>query len=157
IPCSRLYSHETPSPADLAVEDSESAVDEHPDDEDHDHQCNELLVVREILSGPQLLSQRTLLTGECVEDELAGHQAAPRESPALFQAADERRQRGGQGHATVEAETPSAHDPADANAKGLDVIRAAHSTNRHRGRAAAGSPATRSATSWGQSADQTRS
>src|SRR5260370_7813229 len=84
IPCSRLYSHETPSPPDLAVEDSESAVDEHPDDEDHDHQCNELLVVREILSGPQLLSQRTLLTGECVEDELAGHQAAPRESPALF-------------------------------------------------------------------------
>src|SRR5260370_9068959 len=112
MPCSRLYSHETPSPPDLAVEDSESAVDEHPDDEDHDHQCNELLVVREILSGPQLLSQRTLLTGECVEDELAGHQAAPRESPALFQAAAERLQRGGPDHVPAQAHTASAHYPA---------------------------------------------
>src|SRR5260370_17158533 len=115
MPCSRLYSHETPSPPDLAVEDSESAVDEHPDDEDHDHQCNELLVVREILSGPQLLSQRTLLTGECVEDELAGHQAAPRESPALFQPADERRHPPRPDHVTVEAATPSAPYPPAAN------------------------------------------
>src|SRR5260370_36169980 len=119
MPCSRLCPRETPSPPELAVEDSESAVDEHPDDEDHDHQCNELLVVREILSGPQLLSQRTLLTGACVEDELAGHQAAPRESPALFQAADERRQRGGQDHVTGEAEAASAQYPSDANEDGL--------------------------------------
>src|ERR1700687_1843501 len=58
------------------------------------------------------------------EDELAGHEAAPCESPTLFQSSDERRKGGRQDDVTVEAETAGAHDAADPDKKRLHVIHA---------------------------------
>src|SRR3979409_2182583 len=82
-----LASHKTPSAPDCSIEHSEEAVDGDSDDEDHDDDREQLLCVRKVSSELDLLSERKLMADDA--DDLAGHQAAPRESPSLLEPADE--------------------------------------------------------------------
>src|SRR6202022_3350605 len=67
------------------------------------------------------------------DDDLAGHEAAPRERPALLEPSDEGRERRGQDHMPVNDEAARSHDVADADEQRLDVVDAAQKAGRNRG------------------------
>src|SRR6266581_1094912 len=78
---------QSPPQPDLAVENPEEGVDDYADDEDDDHDREQLLGVREISGELELLSKRRLVADD--DDQLPGHEAAPRESPTLLEPANE--------------------------------------------------------------------
>ncbi len=96
--------------------------------------AQQLLGVREVPRELELLAERDLLADDA--EQLARHQAAPCESPPLLQAADERRQGGGQDHVAVEAKTSRAHHASDPDEQRLDVVNPAQQPALDGGRGA---------------------
>src|SRR5205085_1700469 len=69
---------QAPAPADRALEATEEqGVDDDPDDQDDDHGCHQGLGVVVLLREVQPYTERRLLGDD--HQQLAGHEAAPRE------------------------------------------------------------------------------
>src|SRR5207249_1872686 len=91
-------------PPDGSVGEAEAEIDRHTDEEDDDHQREQLLSVSEVARELELLTQRRLVGNDV--DDLARHQAPPREGPALLEPAHVARQRGRQDDVPVEPQAP---------------------------------------------------
>src|SRR5829696_6388372 len=101
---------QAPPSGDPALERAEhQGVDEDPDGQDDQHDGEHAVGPAE---PPVRLQQEAdvRLAGDR-DDDLAGHQAAPGERPALLEAAHEAGQRCRQDHVPVGGEAPGAEDP----------------------------------------------
>src|SRR5438105_12119896 len=111
---------QSPAAPDRLVRRTEDAVDQYSDHEDHEHQGQHLLCVRQITSELQLLAQGRLMRDD--HDQLARHQAAPRERPALLQSTDKSRQGCRENYMPIQAKPTRTHGTAHPDELRLHMV-----------------------------------
>lgn len=121
--------------ADLAFQGAEDeAVDHDAHEHDDEHPGEEALGVAELAGELQADADRGGVADD--DEQLAGHEAAPGEGPALLEAGDEAGQSGGDDDVAVEREAAGAHDLAGAHEQRRDLVGAGQQADGDRRRRA---------------------